>query len=178
VVPVLVIIISYLASKYLSNKLVVKSFGFGEISETVSLEKGERFTNYILDRIIAFYFAFTISDSLQNFLKYSLHSTDDYSFNSYEWVVSLSFIFLILLYYILSEGLFQVTLGKIITKSIVIDADGRRISFGKAIGRTFCRIIPLEPFSFLFGERGWHDTITETYVVKTDENPTSGFKNP
>jgi uncharacterized RDD family membrane protein YckC len=64
--------------------------------------------------------------------------------------------------------LFQATLGKIITKSTVIDENGDKIGVGRAIGRTLSRLIPFEPFSFFFSERGWHDSITDTHVVKTE----------
>ena len=34
--------------------------------------------------------------------------------------------------------------------------------------RSLARIIPFEPFSFLGNSpRGWHDTLTKTYVVDT-----------
>jgi len=50
--------------------------------------------------------------------------------------------------------------------TIVVDERGNKISFGKAALRSLCRIIPFEAFSFLGEEgRGWHDTITNTYVI-------------
>jgi uncharacterized RDD family membrane protein YckC len=72
-----------------------------------------------------------------------------------------------LAYYMILEGLTQRTVGKFVTGTIVVRADGSKPSFGQIVGRTFARIIPFEPFSF-FGAvpRGWHDTLSDTYVVK------------
>ena len=69
------------------------------------------------------------------------------------------------LYYALSEGLGGTTLGKLICGYTVIDEQANKISFGKAMLRTICRYIPFEQFS-CFAERGWHDTLSKTYVVK------------
>ena len=44
------------------------------------------------------------------------------------------------------------------------DENGTKPRFGQVIGRTLCRFVPFEAFSF-FGERGWHDKIPKTRVV-------------
>jgi hypothetical protein len=71
-----------------------------------------------------------------------------------------------LLYYLFSESLYQRTLGKLITDTLV----PRSTNFvGKVIVRTFSRLIPLEPFSYLAKSgQGWHDTLSKTglYSVK------------
>jgi uncharacterized RDD family membrane protein YckC len=72
------------------------------------------------------------------------------------------------LYYALCEGLFGATLGKLICGYTVIDEQANKVSFGKAMLRTICRYIPFEQFS-CFAERGWHDTLSKTYVVKRSE---------
>lgn len=73
-------------------------------------------------------------------------------------------------YYIAMEGLFGLTIGKLVTGTRVVNEKGGRPTFGQAVGRTLCRMIPFEPFSLLFagdGEaRGWHDSIPRTYVVR------------
>jgi uncharacterized RDD family membrane protein YckC len=72
------------------------------------------------------------------------------------------------IYYILMEGIFGRTLGKLITGTVVVDGFGNKPSFGKIIGRSFARLIPFEAFSFLGSTgRGWHDSLTDTYVVKS-----------
>lgn len=72
------------------------------------------------------------------------------------------------LYYAISEGLGGATLGKLICGYTVIDEQANKVSFGKAMLRTLCRYIPFEAFS-CFAERGWHDTLSKTYVVKRSE---------
>lgn len=42
------------------------------------------------------------------------------------------------------------------------------MSFGTTLLRTISRYVPFEAFS-CFGERGWHDTWSKTYVVKRTE---------
>jgi uncharacterized RDD family membrane protein YckC len=73
-----------------------------------------------------------------------------------------------LLYYIPQEALFGKTIGKMVTGTRVISNDGHAPTFGQIVTRTFCRMIPFEPFSFFGGGEpmGWHDTISETRVVR------------
>lgn len=72
------------------------------------------------------------------------------------------------LYYALFEGLMGTSLGKLICGYTVINERAEKISFGQAMLRTICRYIPFEAFSCL-AERGWHDTLSKTYVVKRSE---------
>ena len=71
-------------------------------------------------------------------------------------------------YYVLCEGVFGWTVGKLITGTRVIRNDGKKPNVGQIIGRTFARFIPFEPFSVLFGRSnsGWHDSLSGTRVVK------------
>jgi uncharacterized RDD family membrane protein YckC len=76
------------------------------------------------------------------------------------------FFVLFILYYGLLEGISKgKTLGKLITGTRAVREDGTPISFGDAFKRTLCRIIPFEPFS-AFGYKPWHDSITNTIVIK------------
>jgi uncharacterized RDD family membrane protein YckC len=67
-------------------------------------------------------------------------------------------------YYIFFESLWGRTPGKLVFGTIMVNAQGSKPSFGQIIGRTLSRFIPFEAFSCL-GERGWHDSIPNTYVV-------------
>jgi uncharacterized RDD family membrane protein YckC len=69
-------------------------------------------------------------------------------------------------YYFILEALFKITIGKIVTNTSVVNEEGAYNSVLQALGRTCCRFIPFEPFSFLFGHGGWHDSISNTYVIK------------
>jgi len=95
-------------------------------------------------------------------------------------------VLILLFYYTLVEGLFGVSLGKLITGTKVVNQDGSRLSFKGAIKRSLCRLIPFEAFSFLGSKSsrhdfiggeagrydsmgcklGWHDSISKTLVVK------------
>jgi len=73
-----------------------------------------------------------------------------------------------LVYYVPLEALFGRTLGKLVTGTMVVNEAGGKPSFGQVLGRTLCRFIPFEAFSFFAADaRGWHDKIPRTYVVKT-----------
>ncbi len=74
---------------------------------------------------------------------------------------------IMLIYYVPLEALFGRTLGKLVTGTKVVDENGNPPTWGKAFGRTLCRFIPFEAFSFFKSDaRGWHDSIPKTYVVK------------
>jgi uncharacterized RDD family membrane protein YckC len=79
--------------------------------------------------------------------------------------------FLITLYYLTTEGIFNTSIGKTIMGNMVVDNVAGRPGIGQRIGRTFARLIPFEALSFVFGERGWHDDLTDTYVVKISKSP-------
>ena len=75
---------------------------------------------------------------------------------------------LTLLYYTLLEGLTGRSLGKLVTGTKVVDANGNPPGFARALLRSLCRFIPFEPFSFLGSDtRGWHDSMTRTWVIKS-----------
>ena len=73
------------------------------------------------------------------------------------------------LYFILLEAALGITIGKLITGTRVVNADGGDAGFGQIVGRSFARMIPFEPLSFLFGDKttGWHDSLSGTRVVYT-----------
>jgi uncharacterized RDD family membrane protein YckC len=72
-----------------------------------------------------------------------------------------------LLYYTFCEKVFKgYTLGKLITGSRAISADGSELTFKQAILRSLSRMVPFEPFSAL-GANPWHDSWTKTVVIKS-----------
>ncbi|MGB0521959.1 MAG: RDD family protein [Flammeovirgaceae bacterium] len=81
------------------------------------------------------------------------------------------FIFLSMpIYYIIGEHKFQRTIGKLLTKSIVINEYGEALDLRQAVLRTIIRFVPFNAFSFLgSSQRGWHDTWSKTYVVSESE---------
>lgn len=69
-------------------------------------------------------------------------------------------------YYVFFEGIWQRTPGKWVFGTVVVNEHGLRPTLGQIVGRSFCRLIPFEAFSF-FGQDaiGWHDSIPKTRVV-------------
>ena len=73
---------------------------------------------------------------------------------------------LMLCYYVPFEAYSGRSIGKLIVGTKVVNEEGLNANIGQIIGRTFCRFIPFEVFSFLGPSgRGWHDSIPKTYVV-------------
>lgn len=129
------------------------------------VKSGTRFLNYIID-----YFAISaiivIVLVLLSVLGY------EYLAKSEGLMLFLNFS-IAFLYYIIMEGLFAQTFGKMITKTIVVDKNNEMPSVGQVIGRTLCRFIPFEQFSFFGDEPGWHDSIPKTKVIKKYKPPKS-----
>jgi uncharacterized RDD family membrane protein YckC len=78
----------------------------------------------------------------------------------------------ILLYYSLFLTLLGQTPGKLLLGVRVLTVDGHRVSFGRAVLRTFAYIICMVPLFLGFiwvliddQRQGWHDKIARTYVV-------------
>lgn len=72
-------------------------------------------------------------------------------------------------YYMLFEGTWGRTPGKLLLGTRVVTEDGGAAPTLTLVAvRTVSRFIPFEPFSFLFAnEGGWHDQISHTRVVRT-----------
>lgn len=71
----------------------------------------------------------------------------------------------------------QATLGKIVIGTIVVDRNGKRISFAKATGRHFAEYLSSLLFGIGYMMAGWkkektalHDILAETYVVYKKPN--------
>jgi uncharacterized RDD family membrane protein YckC len=73
---------------------------------------------------------------------------------------------LISCYYVAFEGAWSRTPGKWVFGTVVVDEGGARPSLKQVLGRTACRFIPFEAFSFLSNQPGWHDRIPGTRVVR------------
>jgi len=128
--------------------------------------KEKRFANMIID--IAGFYLFLILigvffgamsllgiDGPINYLS-TLTKIEDYILN----------ILIGLVYFTLMETFFQKSLGKFITKTVVVLEDGSKPKSSDIFIRSLCRYIPFEALSFLGDEgRGWHDSISDTYVV-------------
>lgn len=142
-----------------------------KVKENIYATKGERFGNYIIDQII-----FTAGIYLFGMLLGLLLAAIDNLSLLYELENINPFVDYILsgvlfaCYYIVLEGTMQKSLGKMITKTIVVDKHGNKPKMSAIIGRSFCRMIPFNALSFLGNDgRGWHDSIPNTYVVSIEK---------
>jgi uncharacterized RDD family membrane protein YckC len=138
------------------------------ITNDLLASPGQRFLNYIIDLLMQYALVFILSiffgiiaavsgreDILQGMQELS------------RWQEYLIGAIMILSYYNIMEATLSRTVGKYITKTIVVMEDGSKPAMRAILIRTLCRLIPFEPFS-CFGPRGWHDSIAHTCVVKKD----------
>ncbi|KLU04184.1 membrane protein containing RDD domain protein [Rhodopirellula islandica] len=130
--------------------------------------QNKRFLNYFLDQVFIQIFAFGIG-LVVGVVMIAVNGPESTPEQQATVGLLSSFIALafIAFYYVGMEAIFGVTLAKLITGTRVVSVDGGKAGFGKVFGRTLARMIPFEPFSYLFGDNrvGWHDTLSGTRVI-------------
>lgn len=128
---------------------------------------GKRFAHFFIDYLV-FEAIYTLLSLVISMLPVPGRS---FSFQLILGVFSIGmfFSFLYPMYYIVFEMWLQKTPGKFATRCRVIDIYGNKLSFGAAFLRNIIRLVPFEPFSCLFSERGWHDRWSDTFVVPDEE---------
>lgn len=138
------------------------------ITDDLLASKGERFLNFIIDLLIIYIITVCIVATINIF------GDVTNSYGPSNWIKSLSFIenlffglIILFFYYAFTEMYFSRTFAKYFTKTIVVRVDGSKPNTKNFMIRTVSRLNPIDPFSF-FGktERGLHDTLSATYVVK------------
>lgn len=148
----------------------------GDTSYFVMAEKTERFFNLLTDQIIVYWLTITIL--LRTVYVMTGSSMENEVFeegNGRIYLISTLSIITSFFYYVVTESIFGRTPGKIITGTMVAKADGSKPGLLNILGRTLCRFIPFERFSFLFGYSGWHDSISNTYVLKDEFSKEENF---
>jgi uncharacterized RDD family membrane protein YckC len=80
-------------------------------------------------------------------------------------ILGIYFFVLYFSYHFLFEYFLGKTPGKIFTKTKVVNLYGEKASTKSLIIRNICRLIPLDNFSFILSDKGWHDSISKTTVV-------------
>jgi hypothetical protein len=89
----------------------------------------------------------------------------------YQLLGSLHWMLASLLAYFLTERLFGMTPGKVLTGlRVARSADNESAGTGSIAGRTLSRLIPFENFSVLT-HRMWHDSISGTQLVYASSSP-------
>jgi uncharacterized RDD family membrane protein YckC len=140
-------------------------------SELPPASRVQRFANFLIDTLCYYVLIFLVAVVYGVFLAV----TDPEAAQRGEGVSTLmSYVLAIgsmLFYYVVSESLTGRTVGKLVTGTRVVREDGEPLTFGTVFKRNLARLIPFEPFSFFGGggeaPRGWHDTISDTVVVRT-----------
>jgi uncharacterized RDD family membrane protein YckC len=132
---------------------------------------GRRFANYILDSTACFilYFLFGLAVGTVGNAIFGNAWTSKILYYFGVIIIPVLSMVTIAAYYVLPEFVWGKTFGKLVTRTIVITADGRRPSLGQIIGRTLARFIPFEPLAFiLLGSYpvGLHDSLSHTRVVE------------
>ena len=143
-----------------------------EVTEKVALEKQKleavennsvsssiRFVNFLIDFVVIFIFYGLVVPNFEQFLTLTSKA---------ELIIYRigTLILFFAIYYIPFEYKYQKTLGKIITKTKVVNFEGEKPELADIVSRTFCRLIPFDRFSFFFTRNGFHDAISKTKVIK------------
>jgi uncharacterized RDD family membrane protein YckC len=145
------------------------------ITENVLASQGQRFLNVIIDSLFIYILVLStgttillIAEAINNFAVSS-------------WVENLNVLeivayglLILFLYYFLTEVYFSRTLAKLITRTVVVKKDGAKPTVKMIFIRTLSRFIVFEGLSYLGSvSRGWHDSLSGTYVVKKKRLATS-----
>ncbi len=137
------------------------------VAEFSPVSAWSRLANYVTDIALIYYASYTFWQSLRY-----VAAVTRQGYTAYDQGFPVEFVPLLifLLYYLILEGIFNTTAGKCATNTVIVNSSGDIPSVGQRIGRILCRLIPFEAFSFLGrNARGWHDTITDTYVVASKD---------
>jgi len=140
------------------------------ITNEMLSSKTKRFLNYIIDLTIFYLMFFVLGALLYLIAELTINEDLIYFLDDLDNVNPLldrlfTAVILVIFYTVL-EGFSQKTVGKLITQTKVVLEDGEKPPFDVILKRSLSRIIPFEAFSFLGSTaRGWHDSISKTYVV-------------
>ncbi|MFT5724696.1 MAG: putative RDD family membrane protein YckC, partial [Bacteroidia bacterium] len=147
-----------------------------DIYEGRIASRGLRFVHYIIDYFVIQVITIT-SESVVNCSELVLGYI--YRFDTTSLILPIdpfNWILVFFLYYFILEWRFQITFGKLVSKTIVVNRWGETISITESFLRTLSRLIPLNAFSCLVKpSRGWHDKLSKTYVIYKKE--LEAFKN-
>ena len=133
-----------------------------------------RFVNFIVDRLLFYFFSRAFNIIWGSFLRMAMYNEDYYTRLIVSGLVGL---FLYAFFMGVTEALFKgKTLGKIFTGTRAVNPDGSPISVKTALLRGLSRMVPFEPFSAFPGSwpRPWHDKWTNTYVIVEKTSVTRG----
>ena len=141
-----------------------------KVTEEMLASKSKRFANYMIDRIL-FYSLFLLLGIVSYMIAELIGNESFYIFlenlDSINPLLDklITAIIFVIFYFIL-ESISQITIGKLVTQTKVVLENGEKPAPETIILRSLCRFIPFNAISFLGNiPRGWHDTISKTFVV-------------
>ena len=128
---------------------------------------GLRFANFVIDLIVfliinyCFFMVLGAVLLLAGLTRDQIMDTFTYGTLTY----CIMFIEVILVYTLI-EGISKGrSVGKLITRTIVVQEDLTKIAWKHAFIRSVCRMVPFEPVSML-ADHPWHDRWSRTIVIK------------
>lgn len=138
------------------------------ITDDLQATQFQRFLNLSIDLMFVYILVLSLGTTI------ILVAMSVNNFTLSNWVTNLGVVeiafytaIVAFLYYYITEVYFSRTISKLLTHTIVVNVDGAKPSKRSFFLRTCCRFIPFEAFSFFaLVPRGWHDTFSNTYVVK------------
>ncbi len=150
-----------------NHQILDEQFQEDKPKELILASRGKRFANYIIDRIVfyililglAFVAGIVFGPETLAWME-QLNRLEDILLTALLGVV----------YYAVSESLMNGrTVGKLITKTRVVDEYGQTPDFTTTFRRSLCRFVPFDAFSFLGdGTTGWHDRWSDTRVIEAN----------
>ncbi len=118
-----------------------------------------RLVNFLVDAISYLVLFFIIAGTIGLLLA----GTDQVILGFINFVLLITLYFT---YYIVLEVKLGKTLGKMLTKTMVVKSNGESPTSTDIFIRTLCRFIPFDQFSYIFTKNGFHDYLSKTTVIK------------
>ena len=140
------------------------------IVDRYQAEKILRFANVIIDYAVSYLVIVFLFSAI--LIAYSFLAGTDYAANA-DTIAGIprlldriiTGVFYALLMFLVEFATSGRSLGKFITGTMVVKEDGSTPTSNDFLKRNFSRIVPFDTFSFL-GTLGWHDSWSDTRVVK------------
>ncbi|HIP48965.1 MAG TPA: RDD family protein [Lutibacter sp.] len=144
-----------------------------KVTDDILASKEQRFLNFIIDRIVFYLIFFTIGILLVLFFSIIgfekgvlwMENLENIG-QGWDYLISYTSMYI---YFFVMESLLSKTIGKAITRTLVVYENGDKPELKDIAIRTLVRFVPFDAFSFLgtLGN-GWHDKWSNTFVVKED----------
>lgn len=134
----------------------------------VTVSIGKRFIHFVIDYLFVSFLLLPLLGALIGIVS-AMTGVDRSSMNkiliNYRLLLAAG---TMILYYVLFEYFLNKTIGKFLTRSIVVTETDAKPSFKSCLLRTLIRFVPFEPFSILSSDsKMWHDKWTKTVVTSS-----------